>query len=372
LLGSYRLAVREVIGRFDGAEIRTEGDSFYVVFPSASDAILAGLAILREAVPAEGGPIGIGVGVHAGEATETDEGYVGWAVNVAARVCAAAQAGEVLVTDTVRGLTRGHTAFRFESRGRRRLKGVAEPVPLFAVSPAGAQVVPRRALARRPALMGNRLNRLALPIALAIGVLVLTAAAIALFGEDLGGTAREEPTIEPAAGTSPSTVALEATATPSPDPAAQREAANERLRSRIDDEVARLCTAADPEDAPTVYLLDPEPPRPLVTLAGLRCDLGGGGAPDVVSYWLAEREEVLQNRRPDSALYAFFSTAGERNISPGDCATETRAWGPWEFGSSSPWSRSSRHRAGGADADTRREPGIRHATGCGCDCHAQP
>ena len=51
-------------------------------------------------------PIRVGIGVHAGETVETAEGYVGSAVNVAARVCSQAKAGELLVTDTVRGLTR--------------------------------------------------------------------------------------------------------------------------------------------------------------------------------------------------------------------------------------------------------------------------
>src|SRR6476660_7643189 len=46
LLDDYRRIVRDVIGRFRGAEIRTEGDSFYVVFPSASVAVQCGLAIL--------------------------------------------------------------------------------------------------------------------------------------------------------------------------------------------------------------------------------------------------------------------------------------------------------------------------------------
>jgi class 3 adenylate cyclase len=52
LLGRYRALVREVIGQFGGAEIRTEGDSFYVVFPSASGAVLGGLAILAAAAEA--------------------------------------------------------------------------------------------------------------------------------------------------------------------------------------------------------------------------------------------------------------------------------------------------------------------------------
>ena len=49
LLQAYRALVRDVVARFGGAEIKTEGDSFYVVFPSASSAVQCGLAILEGA-----------------------------------------------------------------------------------------------------------------------------------------------------------------------------------------------------------------------------------------------------------------------------------------------------------------------------------
>lgn len=142
LLGRYRLLVREVIGKFDGSEIRTEGDSFYVVFSSASAAVNGGLAILEAAAAAGGeqgtGPIQVGVGVHAGETAETPEGFVGSAVNLAARICALAGPGELLVSDTVRSLTRTFLGVLFVPRGRRRLKGIAEPVLIYQVLPAGA------------------------------------------------------------------------------------------------------------------------------------------------------------------------------------------------------------------------------------------
>ncbi|MFI5262704.1 MAG: adenylate/guanylate cyclase domain-containing protein, partial [Candidatus Limnocylindrales bacterium] len=57
---------------------------------------------------------------------ETPEGYVGSAVNLAARLCAEAGPGEVLVSDTVRGLTRTGGEVTFTARGRRHLKGIAE------------------------------------------------------------------------------------------------------------------------------------------------------------------------------------------------------------------------------------------------------
>ena len=66
LLEVYRRLVRDVVRRFGGAEIKTEGDSFYVVFPSASDAVRCGLAITAAAAAAStehpDRPIRVGVG----------------------------------------------------------------------------------------------------------------------------------------------------------------------------------------------------------------------------------------------------------------------------------------------------------------------
>jgi ABC-type branched-subunit amino acid transport system substrate-binding protein len=68
-------------------------------------------------------------------------------VNVAARLCALAKPGEVLVTGTVRSLTQGMVPATFVSQGRRRLKGIAEPVEVDIVVPAGT--AKRRVLRRR-------------------------------------------------------------------------------------------------------------------------------------------------------------------------------------------------------------------------------
>lgn len=96
LLDRYRALVRGVISTTDGVEIKTEGDSFYLVFPSASRAVSAGLAIVAAAAESAatdpGHPIQVGVGIHAGEAEERPDGYVGSAVNLAARVCSVADA----------------------------------------------------------------------------------------------------------------------------------------------------------------------------------------------------------------------------------------------------------------------------------------
>ncbi len=142
LLVRYRSIVRAAVGRFDGAEIKTEGDSFYVVFPAVSGAVQCGLAIVQAAErPTDDGgdtpgPIPVGIGIHAGETIETPDGYVGSAVNIAARICALAKPGEVLVSDTVRALTQTVLPVTFVPRGRRALKGVTEPVAVFAVADA--------------------------------------------------------------------------------------------------------------------------------------------------------------------------------------------------------------------------------------------
>ena len=142
LLTRFRFIVREQIERFNGAEIRTEGDSFYVVFGSVSDAVRGGLAIAEAARQGSSErsdePIRVGIGIHAGETVETPEGYVGSAVNIAARICAIAQPGEVLVSDTVRALTQTLLPVRFVPRGRRQLKGLADPIALYAAEPTGA------------------------------------------------------------------------------------------------------------------------------------------------------------------------------------------------------------------------------------------
>ncbi len=143
LLTRYRRVVREAIAAFGGAEIRTEGDSFYVVFDSVSQAVQAALAIQHGLSQETGEPIWAGIGVHAGDVEDdVEQGIVSSAVNIAARICALAQPGEVLVSETVRQLTRTYLEVTFIPRGRRRLKGISEPVAVYRVDPPGT-ILPR-------------------------------------------------------------------------------------------------------------------------------------------------------------------------------------------------------------------------------------
>ena len=172
MVGRFLGIARQAIARHDGAEIKTEGDAIHAVFPSASGAVLCGLEIVEAAAESNARepdrPLRIGVGVHAGEAVETAEGYIGRAVNIAARLCAAAQPGEVLVSSTVKGITQASITVGFVPRGRRRLKGIADPIIVYAVTRDVHAKAPRRV--PRAALLVGGLAMAAVAISIAIAL----------------------------------------------------------------------------------------------------------------------------------------------------------------------------------------------------------
>ena len=318
LLRTYRDLVRTAIVDFDGAEIRTEGDSFYLVFGSPSSAVLCGLLVLEAASStktASGHSIAVGIGVHAGETVATDEGYVGSVVNIAARVCAAASPGELLVTDAVRSLTRTYLEVGFIPAGRRRLKGIPERVALYRVVPS------REAAAEqvgRPRILGPTLVLLA---GLAATIVLLAALGLraGLQGEDAGG--KTSPSASP-----PGTGAAASSTAAGQSPTGIPEGT---LRSRLDDSVARHCDQANADEIPVLRYGGTELnySGPMTVEAGLRCSLGSTSEPDTVWFW-----QPLQSWAADEF---FFSMAGRRGAPPGDCTTEDHVYGTWEFGQNS-------------------------------------
>ena len=143
LIESYRRIVRAEIAKHEGAEIKTEGDSFYVVFSGTRAAVNAALAILREAdrysAHRPERPMRVGIGVHAGEPVPHEGQYVGSVVIIAARLAQTAAGGELLVTDVVRGLLPRDSNTQMEERAV-SLKGIAHPPLVYAVRRAEAPV----------------------------------------------------------------------------------------------------------------------------------------------------------------------------------------------------------------------------------------
>jgi adenylate cyclase len=77
------------------------------------------------------------LGIHAGDVIREGNNVYGGAVNIAARIAAASEPGEVLVSDTVRSLGRTSAGVTFDDRGEHELKGVGEPQRLFVVRGGG-------------------------------------------------------------------------------------------------------------------------------------------------------------------------------------------------------------------------------------------
>jgi class 3 adenylate cyclase len=122
--------VRNALLSHGGREIKTTGDGFLVTFDSAARALLCASEVARAAHD-----IGVEVraGVHAGDIELRGDDIAGLPVNIGKRVCDLAAPGEVLVTDTVRGLLVGSN-FQFSDTGEHELKGLPGRWRLFAVS----------------------------------------------------------------------------------------------------------------------------------------------------------------------------------------------------------------------------------------------
>src|SRR5262249_6278653 len=101
VLTRHRRLLREEFARHGGVEVDTQGDALFVVFARASDA-LAAAAAARGALA--GGAIRVRMGLHTGEPTVTEEGYVGIDVHRAARIADAGHGGQILLSQATRDL----------------------------------------------------------------------------------------------------------------------------------------------------------------------------------------------------------------------------------------------------------------------------
>jgi class 3 adenylate cyclase len=128
-LADHNRVVRAAISRFHGRELDTTGDGFFVAFDGVAAALRCAAAIRDSVRDLE---IQVRIGVHTGEIETTENGVRGIAIHALARIMSSAQPSEVLVSPVVRALSEGSGA-RFEPRGPHRLKGIAEPMELYAL-----------------------------------------------------------------------------------------------------------------------------------------------------------------------------------------------------------------------------------------------
>jgi class 3 adenylate cyclase len=126
----HHAAVRQQLARFRGTEMDTAGDGFFARFDGPARGIRCARAI-TDAVSGLG--LEVRAGLHTGECELLDGKVAGISVALGARVAAKAEAGEVLVSQTVKDLVAG-SGIVFEDRGAAELKGVPGEWRLYAVA----------------------------------------------------------------------------------------------------------------------------------------------------------------------------------------------------------------------------------------------
>lgn len=152
ILNTHRSTLRTTFQSFGGAEVETEGDSFFVVFNRAIDAVKAAVQVQLQldAVKWPDDPVRIRVGIHTGDVEVGPSGYIGLAVHQAQRVCSAAHGGQVLISGATKQVVEHSLPpeVSLKDLGHHRLKDLGLPVQLFQVMSPGLieQLPPPRTL----------------------------------------------------------------------------------------------------------------------------------------------------------------------------------------------------------------------------------
>jgi class 3 adenylate cyclase len=129
LLESHHARIRRQLDRFRGRELDNAGDGFLASFDGPARAIMCARAI-SESISELG--LEVRSGVHTGECEKVGDKLAGIALHIGARVAASADAGEVLVSSTVKDLVAG-SGLEFEDRGEHALKGIPGEWRLYAL-----------------------------------------------------------------------------------------------------------------------------------------------------------------------------------------------------------------------------------------------
>ncbi|MDQ2967648.1 MAG: adenylate/guanylate cyclase domain-containing protein, partial [Actinomycetota bacterium] len=140
LLSQHGPIIRDAAARHHGVEVRTEGDSFFLVFRTAHDAV-AFAADAQGTLAAHMWPddarIRVRMGMHTGDATparpDTGMDYVGYDVNRASRVAASGHGGQVLLSSVTKALLGDALpeGVTLRDLGEHRLKDISQPERIY-------------------------------------------------------------------------------------------------------------------------------------------------------------------------------------------------------------------------------------------------
>jgi class 3 adenylate cyclase len=149
----HRRILREQLERAGGKEVDTQGDAFFYSFARAKDAVrgaVAGQRALRAHDWPEGVDVRVRMGLHTGEPTLGEEGYVGMDVVRAARICSAGHGGQILLSEATRVLLGNDVPEGVEVRdlGNAQLKDVQhERIFQLALNDASGEFPPLKTAA---------------------------------------------------------------------------------------------------------------------------------------------------------------------------------------------------------------------------------
>jgi WD40 repeat protein/class 3 adenylate cyclase/type II secretory pathway predicted ATPase ExeA len=164
LAAAFAEVAREGVESRDGEVIELRGDEALAVFGSARQALRAAVELQvvfqDESSLDPSLPLAVGIGLDAGEAVPVEGGFRGAALNLAARLCASAGPGEVLVSQGVVHLASTVEGIRLEERVPLDLKGLDAPVPVWQAShddafsgPIGTSVEQRHSRTEKPQVL---------------------------------------------------------------------------------------------------------------------------------------------------------------------------------------------------------------------------
>jgi branched-chain amino acid transport system substrate-binding protein len=173
LAGRFAELTRDAVAAYGGTLLELRGDEALCVFPSARQAIRAAIELQRRFRERADGepviPLGVGMGLDAGEAVPTEGGYRGGALNLAARLCGLALPGQILASEAIVHMAQRVPGVRFHPRKRVRLKGLDQPVKVIEIVPEEPLPPPPEA----PARVRRRSRTVAGIVALVTAVAVL-------------------------------------------------------------------------------------------------------------------------------------------------------------------------------------------------------
>jgi YVTN family beta-propeller protein len=193
LAAKFAALARDGVGNYGGRIIELRGDEALAVFDSPRQALRAAVDLqdrflqATEAQPEL--PLGVGIGVDAGEAVPFEDGYRGGALNLAARLCGIAGPGEILASFEVIHFARGIPGINYVPRGKARLKGLPAGAQAVRVVPEGRDPAERFAALRSDDSKSTRARRNRIVAGVAAALIATAAVAVALTNSE-GGLAR--------------------------------------------------------------------------------------------------------------------------------------------------------------------------------------